>query len=312
MQNLLFILNLTLPVFSIIFLGIFLRKIKLIDEHFNAVASRLVFNVSLPAFLFMKVIIIDFSEFFDLAFMAFAVIGSVLSFAGTWLFVHFSDMPSKSKGTFVQGAFRGNFAIVGLAVIASVLDKNALTKGAFLLTFILPIYNILSVIVLLAYNKESSGRSVTGFLKELAANPLILAVLAAVILNITNVPVPKVITKSGEYLAALTLPLALIGIGGSLDFTAARRASSMAFNSTVIKIIVIPAVFTGAGYLAGFRGSDLSLLLIFFGCPTAIASYVMAEALGGDIKLAGNVIVLTTIGAAATISLGLFILTFLN
>lgn len=116
------------------------------------------------------------------------------------------------------------------------------------------------------------------------------------------------ISVSGNFLSELALPLALIGIGGSLNLQNLKKASGLAFTSSVIKIIITPLILTAGAYYAGFRGEDLGMMFVLFACPTAIVSFIMAEAMGCNSKLAGNIVLVTTIGSVFTIAAGIIIL----
>ena len=120
------------------------------------------------------------------------------------------------------------------------------------------------------------------------------------------------IFSSGNFLADIALPLALVGIGGSLNIETLKKASGLAFTSSAIKLIGLPVVLTLGAYLVGFRNMDLGIMFVLFSCPTAIVSFIMAEAMGCNSKLAGNIVVISTIGSVITISTAIIILRSVN
>jgi hypothetical protein len=113
---------------------------------------------------------------------------------------------------------------------------------------------------------------------------------------------------TGNYFSDLALPLALVGIGGSLNFENIKKASGLAFSASVIKIFIIPLVLTYTAYLFGFRGADLGIMFVIFACPTAIVSFIMAEAMGANSKLAGNIVLISTVGSVFTFAIGIILL----
>src|SRR5690606_34583429 len=119
---------------------------------------------------------------------------------------------------------------------------------------------------------------------------------------------PAWLSTSGEYLAQLTLPLALICIGGTLSLAALRASGAVALGASLMKMIWLPALATAGAFLCGFRQAELGILFLFFASPTAAASYVMARASGGNHELAAAIIVITTLMAVLTTNLGLFLL----
>ena len=115
---------------------------------------------------------------------------------------------------------------------------------------------------------------------------------------------PEVALKTGEYFAQLTLPLALICTGASLQF---RSFSSDWYNialATVSKCIVYPALLVGIAYFFGFRGMELGIVLLLSIAPTAAASYVMVRNLGGDHRLAASIIALSTLVSLPVTAIG--------
>jgi malonate transporter and related proteins len=296
------------PVFLIVAIGYLLKRLGIINDNFVTVSSRVVFSIALPALLFSQISIIKFSSVFNIGLIFFVYVVTILTFILSWLFSFLFVKNKKDKGAFIQGSFRGNYAIVGLALILSALGKESLAKGSIVLAFTIPLYNILAVLVLSFYSQEDEKPAFSKTLLQIITNPLIIAILAALPFSYLDIRLHPILTDTINYAADLTLPLALLGIGGFLNFSEIKKASTNAFISTGLKIIIFPLIGTLAAYLVGYRNDELGITFILFGCPTAIASFVMAEAMGSNSRLAGNIVLLTTLGSILTISLGLFIL----
>ena len=127
-----------------------------------------------------------------------------------------------------------------------------------------------------------------------------------------NLAPPTWFMVSGEYLASMTLPIALICIGGTLSLSALVSSGGPALSASLFKLVFIPVVFTVIGWLIGFEGRELGVLFLFLAAPTAAVSYVMAKAAGGDARFAANIIALSTALSIVTISAGLYGLTALG
>jgi malonate transporter and related proteins len=306
-DNIVFTANIVAPVFLIIAVGYFAKRLKIINEVFVDVTSRLVFRISLPVFIFLEISELDLSQVFNVDQIIFitgaTLITYILIWAGTIPYIKNAE----DKSAFIQGAFRGNYAIVGLALISNLFGDDALGKATLVLAFLLPVYNVLAVIVL-TVPKHQGKINFKSMLMEIIFNPLILAVVFALPFSFLKIKLPEMFSSTGTYLADLALPLALVGIGGSLNMENLKRASTLAFSSSIIKIIILPLVLTTTAYLSGYRNDDLGIMFIVFACPTAIASFVMADAMGANSKLAGNIIMITTLGSVFTISIGILLL----
>ncbi len=307
-DNILFTANIVAPVFLIIALGYLSKKMKIINENFVDVTSKFVFSVSLPALVFMQIAEMDLSKAINFPQIIFIYIGTIITFLLIWLLSIPFIKDGRDRSVFIQGAFRSNFAIVGFAIISNLFGTTALGKAAIILAFILPLYNVLAVIVLTVPLRQTNQLSFYPIIKEILLNPLIVAVIIGLPFSYFTIKLPSIIVTTGNFLSDLALPLALIGIGGSLNLEQIKKASTLAFTSSFIKLILIPLILTSTAYLMGYRGTDLGIMFILFACPTAIVSFIMAEAMGANSKLAGNIILISTLGSVFTIAVGILIL----
>ncbi len=307
-DNFLFSLNVVAPVFILIFVGYLSKQLNFINENFVSVTSKFAFNISLPVLIFMQVFSLKLNQALNLKLISFIYISTISSLILIWLISIPFIKNSKDRSSFIQGAFRSNFAIIGFAILSSLFGKEILGKASIILAFILPLYNILAVIVLSVPRRNEIDFNLKDMLTEILFNPLIIAVVIGLFFSLGNIKIPKPIYDSGKLLADLALPLALIGIGGSLKLSEVKKAPSLAISTSIIKIILIPAVLTTFAYLLKFRDDDLVILYTLFASPTAIVSFIMAEAMGANGKLAGNIILISTIGSVFTFSIGIMIM----
>ena len=308
MQNLILILGLVCPVFLIIALGYFLKRLGTINDNFISLSTKIVFNVSLPALIFTEVSKVSLDEVFDIKMLVFVYAGIIISFIIIWLISIPLLKDGKDRGAFIQGSFRSNYAIIGLALISNIFGSDKLGKASLLLAFIVPLFNILSIIALMVPNRKEKQLNAGKTLLEIIKNPLIIAVILAVPFSYYRWELPEVILTTVDYLAALSLPLALIGIGGFMNFHDIKKASFTAVLSSILKLVLIPLAACIIAYELNFPAGDMGIIFIFFACPTAIVSFIMAEAMGSNGRMAGNIVLMTTLGSIITITAGLFIL----
>lgn len=299
-------LAITVPVFAMLFLGVLLKRLALIDAHFINTASSLVFNVSMPVMLFLAILHADLNTALQPAVIGYFVLATLLGFLLCWGWAIWR-CPRADRGVFVQGCFRGNNGIIGLALATSLYGDYGLSLGGVLGGVVILTYNSLSVVVLEVYNPNGQVRP-WRLLKSMLSNPLIIGVLAAIPLAYWRISLPGWLLTSGEYLAQLTLPLALICIGGTLSLASLRNSGRLAIDASLLKVAVLPLLATLGAFLCGFRNAELGILFLYFASPTAAASFVMARAAGGNHELAAAIIVITTLLAVVSTNIGLFIL----
>lgn len=308
LENIFYSTEIVAPVFIVMALGYFAKKVKIINEVFVEVTSKFVFNISLPVLIFMEISAIDISETIDFNEIIFIYGATIITYLLVWVgSIPFIKDP-KDRSVFIQGSYRGNYAIIGLALIANLFGEQELGKASIILAFVLPLYNILAVIVLTVPMRKEKEQNILKIIKQIAVNPLIIAVVAAVPFSLLEIKIPSLLETTGNYIGDIALPLALIGIGGSLNFDHLKKVSMMAFTAAALKLTILPLVMTFAAYFFGFRANELGVLYILFSCPTAIVSFIMADAMGTNSKLAGNIILVSTLGSVFTIALGITIL----
>ena len=299
-------LNVTAPVFAMLFLGYGLKRIEWINDNFIKTASALVFNVCMPSLLFLGIYHADLRSALKPGLLVYFVLATVGSFAIAW-WIATKRCPEVDRGVFTQGAFRGNNGVIGLALAGSMYGDYGISLGSILAGLVIVLYNSLSVVVLAIYspNIKSDPLSIC---KSILVNPLIISVVTAVPFAWLQVPIPNWILTSADYVAQMSLPLALICIGGTLSLAALRSSGSVALSASAVKMILLPIVGTFGAWLLGFRGAELGILFLYIGAPSASVGYVMVRASGGNYSLAAAIIVITTLAAAITTNIGIFLL----
>ncbi len=301
-----FSLSVTGPIFLILGLGVWLRRIGMLTDAFIEVGSRLVFNVTLPALLFISVSKTRLDTSANFALIGIGLGATLLVWAAGELVARFAVREPRDRGVVVQGIFRSNMAIIGLAYCVNAYGPTGLAAASLYVGLVTILFNILSVVTLSAslHATQSVGR----VLRSVAMNPLIIGIVLALPVSISGVKLPGIVLQAGEYFANMTLPLALLCTGAALDFRSLRHDPRDAVLAAVGKLIAVPLVFVLVGVALGFRDMDLGILLLMSSAPSAAASYVMVRAMGGNAALAANIVALTTVGSLFSTSAGIVVL----
>ncbi|MFP8965786.1 AEC family transporter [Pokkaliibacter sp. CJK22405] len=305
-STLIFTGEMVAPIFFLVFLGIVLIRYRIIDEAFINTASRLVFMVCLPLLVFFSISQTNIREVFDLATLAFAGISVFLTYVGATVWARWKGYEKADEGAFVQGSFRSNYGIIGLAISFNLFGQPGLGQASIVLALVIPLFNVLSIIALSV--SQPGSRSWGKTMIQILKNPLIIATVVALPVSAMGIHMPEVISKTGHTLSSMTLPLALLTIGASLNLKDLRASSGITFHASVFKLIWMPLVFTPLAWLLGFTGMQTAILFVMLGSPTAAASFVMAKNMGANAKLAASIILVTTLGSIITMSTGIYLL----
>lgn len=300
------------PICLLLFLGWFLRKTEIINDAFIETASKLVFKVTLPTLLFLSIVKTSHEIDIDFKLIIYSVLANFIFFLVSVSATKYWIKEKNVHGVIIQGAFRSNIAIIGLAYVANVYGDSGLALAAVYVAFHTMLYNILAVIILSPKQAGFNPKMLLGVIKSIAKNPLIIGIMLGILFFLLRIPVPQIVLHTGQYFSNMTLPVALLCTGGSLNLKALKDNSFNCRFSATLKIIGAPIFITTGGYLLGFTGQQLGILFFMSAAPTAAASYVMARSMGHNADLAANIIAMTTIGSLITTSLGLSFLYWLQ
>ncbi|EGZ51283.1 AEC family transporter [Neisseria wadsworthii] len=293
----LFALGVTLPNFLLLVFGWYLRRSGQIDAHFCAQASKLVFRYGLPCVLFVSLMKSEVHYQEQLMLVAAGAVSTLVLFLAAELYAWKRVPQLRDKGVFVQGVFRSNLGIIGLAFVSNAYGAPGLAAGAVYTGVITILYNILAVVTLSRSAEGSIGRRIKDTVKKIMTNPLILAIVAAMLLQRFDIAIPKTVMRMGGYLADIALPLALICAGATFDIRSVIHASDISMQASIGRLIVAPVVAVAVGLAFGFSGIPMGVLFLMTATPVASASYVMAKSMGGNDVAAANITGITTAGA---------------
>ena len=302
------VLNSLMPIFLIIVLGKLLCRTGFFSDSLVKGLNQLSYWVALPALLFSEIssAVFDASQVRRITVLL--IVATLIIFMIGYLVARLLRLPHYALGAFVQGCGRGNNAFVGLPVIIYALSGTLPNVKAIATVALGPaiiFYNFSSIVILLAHGeKQHKGAAAVGvFIKQLLLNPMVIACIAGQLVNSAGITLPLMFTSTFAALGQSALPLALLCNGASLTFEKAPAVASPTLIASLIKVFALPAIGFLLGRLWGVSGTEMEILLIYLACPTASASYILADMFGSDAQLAGRIIVVSTLLSAISLSL---------
>ena len=302
MENFLLAFNVVFPIFLIMMLGVILKRKNMVDEKSLNVMNSLIFRLFMPTLLFFNIYNMgDFSKLSidNLKLLAYAFIIIFIIVFLAWLIYMPKVKEKKKLSVLIQGVYRGNFVLFGLAIVDSIYGKEGLATVSLLTIVVIPTFNILAVIILEYY----SGREISKLklLKQVFKNPLIIATLLGISFIVLKVNIPKPVYKTLSDISKIATPLAFIVLGAELQFGNMLKNIKYLISVNILRLIGNPLITIGVGKLIGFQGIELVALLSMSACPTAVASYTMAKEMNADGDLAGEIVATTSILSIFTI-----------
>ena len=312
LENLIFCLNATIPVFLLMLLGMIFMKLRIFDENFVKKMNAFVFKAALPVLVFQDLYREDFYQVWDAKYVLYCFLTTAVSI-GLVTAISFLLKNKSIQGEFIQVSYRSSAAILGITLVENIYGSAGMTP--LMIIGSVPLYNIMAVVVLAFFKPEREPLDKQLFAKTgkgIVTNPIILGIAAGLIWSLIQIPVPSIVDKTVESVSRLATPLGLMAMGASFDVKKALSGIKTAGLSTFIKLAGLVCLFVPVAIALGFREDKLAAALIMCGSPTTVSCYVMAKNMGHDGALTSSTVMLTTFFSAFTLTLWLFILKSLH
>lgn len=303
------VLNALFPIFSLLFLGSVLRSRGLTTAAFLKTADRLVYYIFFPIMLFWKVGSAPQGSGDQWQFIGATMVAVVIAFCLSILLIRMLPVAPFQAGTFSQSCYRFN-TYIGVAVIMNSLGPAGIGYYGVMIAVVIPLINVGAVTVLIWYSGVAADSREKGkiVLRALLANPLIIGcVLGALFARFGGGHFPVFIDNSLQLMSMVTLPLALLSIGGALSFRGVFRHLPLSLVAAAVKLAVLPLIGAVVFGWFGVAGVAWQAGMIFFCLPTSTAIYVLSSQLNSDTELASAAIVISTLLSFAPLSVVLIL-----
>ena len=310
MENFIYSINVTMPIFLVMVLGYFLKQIGMLDDNFVTVANRFNFKVTLPFMLFRDISTVDIKAVFDLKYVLFCAIVSTICFWTVWAGAKLFLKDKSMRGAFVQASFRGSAAVMGMAFIENICGSSAM--GPLMIVGAVPLYNIYSVLVLTFEANEEDGRQGAGKIKQaginILKNPIIIGIFLGLVVSLLGVHFPTIVDRTVDNVARMATPLALVTMGAGFEGRKALAKIKPTLAASFIKLVAQTAVFLPIAAAMGFTGEKIIGILIMLAAPTTPSCYIMAKNMKNDGVLTASIVVTTTLLASFTLTGWIYLL----
>ncbi|MGN1107716.1 MAG: AEC family transporter [Huintestinicola sp.] len=312
MNNLIYSLNATMPVFLVILIGYILNRMGMFKDGFIASSNKFIFNVCLPVMVFADLAKENIIASFNGSLVIYSAVITTIAFAVIWLCARLFIKDRAIIGAFVQASYRSSVAVMGFAFMQNIYGSSGLIP--MIIIGCVPLYNIYAVTVLTfeaedAQNDPDKKNKLKKAAVGIIRNPIIIGIIAGCIGSLINVYsyMPPIIDKTLTNLSQIATPLSLIVIGASFEGKKAIAKIKPTAVCCAVKLIIMPLVFLTFAILLGFRNEPLLALVIMLGSPTTPSCYIMAKNMKNDGVLTSSVIAATTLLSSVTLTFWIFI-----
>ncbi|MCL2201195.1 MAG: AEC family transporter [Oscillospiraceae bacterium] len=304
-------INITMPFILLSLLGILLKRMGMINEHFVTQGNRVIFNFGIPMTVFNHIHRADLSTAFDVEFFTFNVVWTVIFFGIVWLLASKLIKDKDSISSFVNSAYRSSLSVVAPPLFALMFyyayDQNILPRGILAVAVLLMVSYATASVLFAVHESKAKKSGVMGIILSIIKNPIIIGVLVGIVFNLSGIRLPTFAQNTVNSLSGIVMPLAMICVGANLSFGKYNAKFKYALISGIVKLVIMPVAAVIIAYLFGFRGSDLTIIMILNALPMAVGAYVMQAELGGDSYIGATALMLTMVLSAVTLTLYIFL-----
>lgn len=299
MDSLVLAFNVVFPLCVYMLIGGLIKKVKILSENTMKEINNMIFKVLIPISLFFDIYKSDLKETVQPRLFIYTALLVIAAFAVSWILVRRFVKEPADVPTMVQGIYRSNYVLFGTVICANLAGDEGSAMAAAVAVLVVPLFNILAVVMfeVLRGGKVKAGRLIIQIFK----NPLVDAGLLGALFNLLRLHIPSIIESPLMTLGDIASPLALVVLGAMLSFKSIISHKGRLAAAVVGRLIIIPAIALTILALLGFRGPAMVALLAAFASPTAVASVPMAQSMGGNGKLAGEIVAISTAFSIVTV-----------
>lgn len=309
MEQLMFSLNATIPVFLVMVIGYLLKIFHVVDEPFVKTLNSFNYKITLPVLLFRDIAESDFYSVWDTRYVLYCFLVTLLSITVIWGLSGLLYRNKNQLGELIQASYRSSAAVLGIAFIQNIYGNSGMAPLMIIGT--VPLYNIAAVLILSFTGPNSNGfdkASLKASIKGIVTNPIIIGILLGMLASACRISFPFIVSKTIQNVSVLATPLALLGLGAGFEGRKALKQLKPTAVATFLKLVALPAIFLPVAISMGFTQEKLVAILIMLGSPTTVSCYIMAKNMGHEGTLTSSVVVATTFLSSVTLTGYLFLL----
>lgn len=309
MEQLLFSLNATIPVFLVMVIGYLLKILHIVDEPFVKTLNSFNYKITLPVLLFRDIAESDFYGVWDTRYVLYCFLVTLTCITVIWIAAGLLYRNKARLGEFIQASYRSSAAVLGIAFIQNIYGNSGMAPLMIIGT--VPLYNIAAVLILSFTGPNSHGldkASLKSSIRGIVTNPIIIGIFLGMLVSACRISFPAIISKTMNNISVLATPLALLGLGAGFEGRKALKQLLPTSIASLLKLVLLPALFLPLAVAMDFTGEKLVAILIMLGSPTTVSCYIMAKNMGHEGTLTSSVVVATTFFSSVTLTAWLFVL----
>ena len=298
-------LNAVAPFLILLSVGFFAVRSGLTDRAFMNRLNKLNFRLFFPFLMFNNVYSAKPENLPSLTLMLAGPLSVVALILVLMWVVPRIVKENPRRGVIIQAVFRSNFIIYGIPLTTYVFGAERSSVCGMMVMIMVSLFNAAAVVVLEIFREGGKVR-LKQLLLGILKNPLLQGCAVGLLFFLLRIRLPDFIASPVSSLASVATTLAMIALGANLVFEELKKNRKAIVSVLLVRLVLLPLIMLPLGWLIGLRGVELFLILMIFGTPVATSSYPMAQNMGGDGQLAGQLVFVSTVASLGTIFLFIY------
>ncbi|MEQ2625871.1 AEC family transporter [Faecalibacillus faecis] len=287
-------MNTIFPICLLVLLGYVLKKTEFISKTTQYEMNQLAFKILIPVNLMQSIIKTDINSVFNMKLIIFCIVSVLMIVLFSMMFVNKITSDKSKQGVIVQGLNRTNYVLLAIPICESLCGSDSIGVTALLVSIIVPILNLLAVLVLQYYSGGS--KTIKQTIISILKNPMIIASIAGLLVQLLHIPIEGFVASVINKISSCATPIALIVLGATIELSNMKKNKNLIIIFNILKLMLIPIIVIFISvFIFNYKGIELASILVLFAGPVAVSSFPMAQSMGGDGKLAAEIVFTTTI-----------------
>ena len=301
------VLSISVPFFTIIFLGMFTRAIGFFQRADARTLSKFAFYVTVPPMLFVNLADKDPAQMLNWGFIwRFELATLVVLFSSAMIASRLFRLSRSESGIYGLSAAYPNYGYMGIPLgILTFGDAAAVPLAVILFVDSILLFGFAAIAV--------SGRG-TGWigtsasvLRTMAKNPFLIAITASLVFSASGIEMPLFVDRVLSLLASAATPVALFALGVTVFGQSLQSSVGELLGISLFRLILHPLLV--ALLFLGLPGVDplwIKIAIMSACLPVAANVFVVADNYGAYGVQSASATLVTTIAASLTVPLYLY------
>jgi len=286
-----------LSIIIMIGLGYFLKRIDFLSEKDIDPFNKIVMYILLPCMIFHALYSADLSLISKLGILPLVILASsVVTGIVSFFILKQLKLDDITLWSVLVTVMIANTAFMGYPVTLGIFGQEGFLRAIFCDIATLCIFLILSFVLIIKF-----GGTVKTAVKKITFFPPLWAVILGLVFNFINIPIGPVIDNTVNYLGQGAIPLIMIALGLSIDFSAIKRSKSMIVFTSIMKLMFFPIVAFVVATQLGLVDLQFKISIVEAAMPAGMMSLLLAITYKLDYELTSDCILINTVISLITL-----------